>query len=155
VRETILTFHRYRHLKVALALMVVAVAAFNVVSSLVMMVNDKRGEIAILRTLGASRPTIMTIFLFFGTLVGVVGVAWGTLLGALIAFSISDLYLWAEQLFDLKIMSEYFINYLPSELLVDDLALVAALTLIICFLATIYPALRATATDPAEVLRYE
>ena len=138
-----------------LLILIVAVAAFNVVSSLIMMVSEKKGDIAILRTLGASPNAIMGIFIFYGTMIGVVGVVLGVSVGLLVATWISDVFSWFDQLTQLKIMSQYFINYLPSQILVSDVAIISCITLVICFAATLYPAYKAAMTDPAEALRYE
>lgn len=138
-----------------LLILVVAVAAFNVVSSLIMMVSDKKGDIAILRTLGASSNTIMGIFIFYGTMIGVAGVIVGVSVGLLVATWIGDVFSWFDELTQLEIMNQYFINYLPSQIMVADVATISAITLVICFVATLYPAYRAAMTNPAEALRYE
>jgi len=138
-----------------LLLLVVAVAVFNVISSLVMMVTDKKGDIAILRTLGASPAAIMGIFVLYGTMIGLAGVLLGAALGVLLSWWISDIYLWLEDFFQLSIMSEYFINYLPSQVLLADLLTVCGATLMICSCATIFPAIKAARANPAEALRYE
>ncbi|HNI65401.1 MAG TPA: FtsX-like permease family protein, partial [Pseudomonadales bacterium] len=140
-----------------LLMMIVAVAVFNIVSSLVMLVVDKQGDIAILRTLGATPRTILGIFMVQGSVIGVVGTLMGTLFGTLLAWTITDLVEWLERLSGHRILSSdvYFIDYFPSQLLWGDVAIVCGATLTMSFLATIYPALRAARIEPAEVLRYE
>ncbi len=138
-----------------LLLLIVAVAAFNIVSSLVMVVADKKADIAILRTLGASPRTVMAIFMVQGTFIGVVGVTAGILLGIFVATNISDFASWVEQTFKLKLFQQYFVNYLPSELRKNNVITVACIAFAMSFLATIYPARRASKIEPAEALRYE
>lgn len=138
-----------------LLLFIVAVAAFNIVSSLVMVVTDKKADIAILRTLGASPGTIMKIFMVQGTIVGVVGTAVGVLLGVLLSLTIGDIASGIEQLFNVSLFDAYFVNYLPSQLELDDVLWVSAVAFSLSFLATIYPARRAARVQPAEALRYE
>ncbi|MCG8669912.1 MAG: lipoprotein-releasing ABC transporter permease subunit [Pseudomonadales bacterium] len=138
-----------------LLLLIVAVAAFNIVSSLVMVVTDKKADIAILRTLGASPRTVMTIFMVQGTFIGVVGVTAGTLLGVFIALNISDFASWVEQTFQIALFQQYFVNYLPSELRRDNVVTVVSVAFVMSFLATIYPARKAAKIEPAEALRYE
>ncbi|WP_375738447.1 lipoprotein-releasing ABC transporter permease subunit [Pseudomonas boanensis] len=140
-----------------LLLLIVAVAAFNIISTLVMVVTDKRGDIAILRTLGATPRQIMGIFMVQGTVIGVVGTLIGGLLGILAALKVSDAIGWLERLLGLRFLNAdvYFIDYLPSQLMVEDVVLVCSAALILSFLATLYPAWRASRTQPAEALRYE
>lgn len=138
-----------------LLLFIVAVAAFNIVSSLVMVVTDKQSDIAILRTLGASPNTIMKIFMVQGTLVGILGTATGVGLGVLLSLTISDAVSGIEQLFGLSLFDAYFVNYLPSQLESSDVLWVSAIAFFLSFLATIYPARRAARVQPAEALRYE
>jgi lipoprotein-releasing system permease protein len=138
-----------------LLLFIVAVAAFNIVSSLVMVVTDKKADIAILRTLGASPGTIMKIFMVQGTVVGVVGTAVGVLLGVLLSLSIGDIASAIEALFNVSLFDAYFVNYLPSQLELDDVIWVSLVAFGLSFLATIYPARRAARVQPAEALRYE
>ncbi|WP_028293482.1 lipoprotein-releasing ABC transporter permease subunit [Oceanobacter kriegii] len=140
-----------------LLLMIVAVAAFNIISTLVMVVTDKQADIAILRTMGARPRTIMAIFMVQGLSIGLVGVVLGTALGVLGALTISDLVAWAENAFGFKILSAdvYFISYLPSELLLSDVAVITGSGLLLSFLATLYPSYRASRVQPAEALRYE
>ncbi len=138
-----------------LLLLIVAVAAFNIVSSLVMVVTDKKSDIAILRTLGASPRTVMGIFMVQGTFIGVLGTVAGTLLGIFIATNISDFASWVESTFQVALFQQYFVNYLPSELRQDNVIMVAGVAFAMSFLATIYPARRAAKIEPAEALRYE
>ncbi len=140
-----------------LLLLVVAVAAFNIVSTLVMVVNDKRGDIAILRTLGATPGQIMRIFMVQGTVIGVTGTALGAVLGSLLSLKAGAVIAWVEQLSGHHFLSAdvYFIDYLPSRLQQADVLLVCGAALLLSFLATLYPAWRAARTRPAEALRYE
>lgn len=140
-----------------LLMMIVAIAAFNIISTLVMVVTDKQSDIAILRTMGATPGTIMKIFMVQGMLIGVVGVSVGTLLGVLGALSISDIISMLEQAFNFQVLNAdvYFISYLPSQLEWQDVLIVASSSLLISFLATLYPSYRASKVQPAEALRYE
>lgn len=138
-----------------LLFLIVLVAAFNIVSSLVMVVTDKKADIAILRTLGASPRFITAIFMVQGTIIGVIGTLAGATLGIILATSISSILAWINSTLKLNLFSAYFINYLPSELLWRDVAIIVGLSLLLSFLATIYPALRAAKIQPAEALRYE
>lgn len=138
-----------------LLFLIVLVAAFNIVSSLVMVVTDKKADIAILRTLGASPTTITKIFMVQGTVIGVIGTVAGAVLGVVFATSISSLIGWLNTTLGLNLFDAYFINYLPSHLRWQDVAVIVSLSLLLSFLATIYPALRASKIQPAEALRYE
>ncbi len=138
-----------------LLFLIVLVAAFNIVSSLVMVVTDKKADIAILRTLGASPRTITRIFMVQGTIIGVIGTLSGAVLGVILATSISSLLGWINNALGLNLFAAYFVNYLPSELLWRDVAVIVGLSLLLSFLATIYPARRAAKIQPAEALRYE
>lgn len=140
-----------------LLLLIVAVAAFNIISTLVMVVTDKKGDIAILRTLGASPGQIMGIFMVQGSLIGVVGTLIGGVLGVIAAMNVTAWVAGLEKLLGYQFLSSdvYFISYLPSELLVEDVVLICTAALSLSFLATIYPAWRASRTQPAEALRYE
>ena len=138
-------------------LLVVGVAAFNIVSTLVMVVRDKRGEIAILRTLGSPPAAILTIFVLQGALVGVVGTAVGVTAGVLGAWNVSAIAVFIEQLTGFQFLAPdvYFISELPSRLLWADVWQVAGIALLLGLVSTIYPAWRGAVTAPAEVLRYE
>ena len=138
-----------------LLFLIVLVAAFNIVSSLVMVVTDKKSDIAILRTLGASPATITRIFMVQGTIIGVIGTVSGAILGIIFASSISSVIGWLNTTFGLNLFDAYFINYLPSYLRWQDVVVIVCLSLLLSFLATIYPAFRAAKTQPAEALRYE
>lgn len=140
-----------------LLLLIVAVAAFNIISTLVMVVTDKRGDIAILRTLGATPRQIMAIFMVQGTVIGVVGTLVGAVLGILAALNVSGWIAALERLIGHKFLSAevYFIDYLPSRLMAADVVQVCVAALVLSFFATLYPAWRAARTQPAEALRYE
>nr|WP_314489974.1 lipoprotein-releasing ABC transporter permease subunit [uncultured Pseudomonas sp.] len=140
-----------------LLLLIVAVAAFNIISTLVMVVNDKRGDIAILRTLGATPRQIMAIFMVQGTVIGVVGTLIGAAVGILAALNVSAAIAGLERLIGHKFLNAdvYFIDYLPSQILPQDVWMICGAALALSFLATLYPAWRAARTQPAEALRYE
>ena len=138
-------------------MMIVAIAAFNIISALVMAVTDKQADIAILRTMGASRLMIMTIFMIQGASIGLLGTLLGTAFGVSIALNLSDISQWIEVLLNAQLAPEnvYMISFLPSKLLLTDVVVVVFAALSISFLATLYPAYRAAQIHPAEVLRYE
>ena len=118
-------------------------------------ITDKKSDIAILRTLGASPITITKIFMVQGTVIGVVGTLAGAALGIIFATNISGFMGWLNTTMGLNLFDAYFINYLPSYLRWQDVALIVSVSLVLSFLATIYPALRASKIQPAEALRYE
>lgn len=137
--------------------LIVAVAAFNVVSMLVMVVTDKQADIAILRTLGVPARSILWVFIIQGSLIGFVGTVLGTLGGVLLALNVGDIVASIEKLFDTEFIpsSVYYISDLPSEVLSSDVILVAAISFFLTVIATLYPAYRAARTEPAKALRYE
>lgn len=138
-----------------LLLMLVAVAAFNLISNLVMIVNQRKTDIAIFRTMGASRGSVLQIFVWHGFFIGLVGIVLGLVIGSMLASFITPIYATLDGLFNLHLMDEYFIHYLPSQILVSDLVMVGGVSAIICFLATLYPAFVASRVPPVEALRYE
>ena len=137
--------------------LIVAVAAFNLVSTLVMTVTDKRADIAILRTLGASPRSIMGIFMVQGAMVGVVGTGAGLLLGLLVALNIDVIVPALERLLSASFLPRdiYLINRMPSDPQAADILPIAVISLVLAFLATIYPSWRASRVNPAQALRYE
>ena len=137
--------------------LIVAVAAFNLVSTLVMTVQDKRADIAILRTLGASPASIMKTFIVQGALVGVIGTLAGLALGLLIAFNIDVIVPFLEKLFRASFLPKdiYLISKMPSDPQAADIVPIAVISLLLAFVATIYPSWRASRVNPAEALRYE
>ena len=137
--------------------LIVAVAAFNLVSTLVMSVQDKRADIAILRTLGASPSSIMGIFMVQGAMVGVIGTLAGLALGLAIAFNIDVIVPAIEQALHANFLPKdiYLISKMPSEPQSTDIVPIAVISLILSFVATIYPSWRASRVNPAEALRYE
>lgn len=140
-----------------LLMFIVAVAAFNIVSTLVMVVTDKTADIAILRTMGATPGRIMRIFIVQGAVIGIFGTLVGTALGILGAFYISDVISWVETILGHQFLSAdvYFISYLPSQLQWNDVFVISGAGLVLSLLATIYPAWRASRVEPVEALRYE
>jgi lipoprotein-releasing system permease protein len=140
-----------------LLMLIIAIAAFNVVSTLVMAVIDKQSDIAILKTLGASNRQIVAIFIIQGTVISVIGTLLGVLFGVLLAFSVQDIVLFIESLLNVHFLKSdiYPISYLPSQLLWSDVLLVVLVSLLMSFLATLYPAWRAAKIMPADALRYD
>ena len=138
-------------------LMVVAVAAFNIVSTLVMVVKDKQADIAILRTVGARPSSILKIFVTQGTIVGVAGTLAGVLLGSLVALNLEAIVGFFESAFGIKFLAAdvYFISDLPSELQSGDVIRIATIALVLALVSTLYPAWVAAKTAPAEALRYD
>ena len=138
-------------------LLIVAVAAFNIVSTLVMAVTDKQSDIAILRTLGAKPGSIMRIFIVQGAFIGVFGTLLGVVSGVLLALNVETVVPIIERLFgmDLFPADVYYISQLPSKLVWGDVAVIAGISLLISLLATLYPSWAASRINPAEALRYE
>jgi lipoprotein-releasing system permease protein len=138
-------------------MLIIAVAAFNLVSMLVMTVTDKQSDIAILRTLGAAPSSIMKIFMVQGSAVGLLGTFAGVALGILIALNVRAVTAFIEGLLGFQVLPSgvYFINYLPSDLHWQDVTFIAVVSSVLALLATIHPSWRASKTRPAEALRYE
>ncbi len=137
--------------------LIVAVAAFNIVSTLVMAVTDKRADIAIMRTFGASPSSIMLIFIIQGALIGIIGTLIGTVFGVLVALNIESIIPFIEGLFHVKFLAKdvYQISEVPSDLIWSDVMIIVMVSVILSLLATLYPSWRASKINPAEALRYE
>ena len=135
--------------------LLVAVAAFNVVSSLVMIVNERRSDVAILRTLGANSRLIVGVFIVLGLLVSLLGVGLGLVLGLGLGALTEDGYRWAQETWNLDLMGEYFVHRLPVEFAASDIGRVAATACGLSLAAALYPAWHAGRLNPAEVLRHE
>lgn len=133
---------------------VIAVASFNIVSTLVMAVKEKQGDIAILKTMGASDNTIVTTFMLQGLGNGLKGVLYGAVIGVIVALYIPQLFQWLEMLLQTKFLEDdvYFINFIPSKLLIKDVVVAVSLALVTSIIATIYPARQAIKIEPARVL---
>jgi len=138
-------------------MLVVAVAAFNIVAALVMVVNEKRSDIAILRTFGLAPRGVVGIFLTQGLVIGAIGTLLGTVLGILVASNVGVIVPVLEKLFGFHVMDPtvYYITEIPSELRLGQVVTISGIAFLLTVLATIYPALRGAATEPAEALRYE
>ena len=138
-------------------MLVVAVAAFNIVAALVMVVNEKRSDIAILRTFGLAPRGVVGIFLTQGLVIGAIGTLLGTVLGILVASNVGVIVPVLEKLFGFHVMDPtvYYITEIPSELRLAQVVTISGIAFLLTVLATIYPALRGAATEPAEALRYE
>ena len=136
---------------------IIAVAAFNIVTSLVMLVNEKQADIAILRTLGASPGSILRIFMTSGIINGLIGTGVGVLLGILLASNLPDIISWLETTFNLTVFPKdvYFVSELPTALVWNDVSNIAIIAFGISVLATLYPSWKASRTQPVEALRYE
>ena len=138
-------------------LMVIAVAAFNIVSTLVMVVKDKQSDIAILRTIGTKPSSILKIFVTQGSIVGITGTLLGVVGGIVIALNLESIVGFFETIFGIKFLAAdvYFISDLPSELKIGDVVRIAAIALVLALVSTLYPAWVAARTAPAEALRYD
>ncbi len=137
--------------------LIVAVAAFNLVSTLVMLVTDKQADIAILRTLGQSPASIMGVFMVQGVLVGTLGIALGVVFGVVLALNLPAFATWVETTFGVALLSPdvYYISELPSDLHWDDVGWITVTAFVFCIFATLYPAWRAARIEPAAALRHE
>lgn len=137
--------------------LIILVASFNIISSLIMLVREKGRDVAVLRTMGASRVSIMKIFIVCGASVGVMGTVLGVALGLLIAYNTENIQLWLEGMMGHRLFADelYFLSHLPSRVEPGEVCAVVLMALGLAFMATIYPARRAARLDPAEALRYE
>jgi lipoprotein-releasing system permease protein len=137
--------------------LIVLVAAFNIISALIMVVMEKNKDIAILKSMGATSAGIMKIFIYQGLIVGLVGTFLGCIAGLAIALNLQKISIFVEKVFHFKILpgDVYYLSELPSKVNYSDVVTIVIGTLLICFLSTIYPSLRASRLDPAEALRYE
>ena len=146
-----------KNLVLLMLIVVIAIAAFNVVSTMVMIVKNKEADIAILRTMGAEPRTIMGIFIVQGTTIGLIGTLLGAVLGIALSQALADIIRFFEQQFNFKFLDTkvYPIDYVPSELWYSDVITICIISVLMSFLATIYPARKASKITPAQVLRYE
>ena len=146
-----------RRVMFIILLLIVAVAAFNIVSTLVMLVSDKSTDIAVLRTIGVSPRSVMGIFIVHGVVIGIVGTVFGAIVGVITGLNMETLIPWAEQLFGTQFFPDdiYIITRFPAQLIWGDVIKITIASLLMCFVATIYPAWRASKVHPAEALRYD
>ena len=146
-----------KHVMFIILSLIVLVAAFNIISALIMIVMEKNKDIAILKSMGATSRSIMKIFIFQGLIIGVIGTALGCVTGLAVALNLQKVSIVVEKIFRFKILpgDVYYLSELPSKVNYGDIVIIVVGTLSICFLSTIYPSLRASRTDPAEALRYE
>ena len=137
--------------------LIVLVAAFNIISTLIMVVMEKNKDIAILKSMGATAKSIMKIFILQGLVIGAIGAILGCAFGLAVALNLEKISLFVERLFGFKILPQdvYYLTELPSQVSYGDVFIIVAGTMVICFLSTIYPSLRASRLDPTETLRYE
>ena len=138
-----------------LLMVLVAVAAFNLVSNLVMTVDDNQSEIAILKTMGASNRDVLIVFVAHGLMVSMVGLVLGLLVGIALTSSLGIIYNFLTNALSLDLMSEYFIRYLPTDIRFEDVGMIGLVSFIICSLATFFPASKAARTNPVEILAHE
>ena len=144
-----------RFLVAFMLFMLVVLSAYNLMSMLVMTVNEKKSQIAILMTMGATERIIRNIFLVFGGLVGLVGIAIGSIAGSVISYNFSSIMTFIENLFNVQFLQVYFINYFPVDIRLDWISTICLITFILCLIFTIYPSRLASKLNPVEVLKYE
>ena len=138
-------------------ILIIGVAAFNLVSTLIMVVTDKQSDIAILRTLGMSPRQVMSVFIVQGSLLGILGTIIGVLIGLLVASNISEIVQWLEQLFNTQFLKAevHGITHIDAKIVVKDVMLIALSAISLAVIATLFPAWQASKVHPAEALRYE
>ena len=137
--------------------LIILVAVFNLISSMIMLVNDKKKNIALLRTIGFSKKNILNIFVICGSTIGFLGTFFGVLLGVVFSANINNIKLWLESITNSNLFNPaiYFLSNLPSKIFVSDVVIITSMSLVLSFLATLYPAYKASKSQPAEILRYE
>jgi lipoprotein-releasing system permease protein len=137
--------------------LIIAMGAFNLVSSQVMLVTDKQADIAIMRTLGLTPRGVMQVFIVQGTLIGVIGTALGVITGVILTLNLEHILHAIESVLGVQLLPEdvYYNTGLPTDMQPSDIVIIATIALVMAFVATIYPAWRASRTPPAEALRYE
>ncbi len=137
--------------------LIILVAVFNLISSMIMLVNDKKKNIALLRTIGFSKKNILNIFVICGSTIGFLGTFFGVLLGVVFSANINNIKLWLESITKSNLFNPtiYFLSNLPSKIFISDIVIITSMSLILSFLATLYPAYKASKSQPAEILRYE
>lgn len=137
--------------------LIVLVAAFNIISALIMIVMEKNKDIAILKSMGATSQSIMRVFIYQGMIIGFFGTLLGCIAGLTIASNLQEISLFVEKMFHFKVLPSdvYYLSAIPSKVDYSDVMIIVIGTIILCFISTIYPSLRASKTDPAEALRYE
>ena len=137
--------------------LIILVAVFNIISSMIMLVNDKNKNIALLRTLGMSKNAILRIFLICGSMIGFLGTIFGLIIGIVFSANINNIKVFLESITNSTLFNPaiYFLSTLPSRILIGDVVLITSMSFTLSFLATLYPAYKASKSKPAEILRYE
>jgi lipoprotein-releasing system permease protein len=137
--------------------LIIVIAAFNIISSLIMLVMDKNKQIALLKTIGATNGSIMRIFFLCGTIIGIIGTLMGAVFGSLFAYNIENIKQFIENIFKVNLFNPtvYFLSKLPSKVFVSDIVLITTMSILLSFLATLYPSLKASKINPVDTLRYE
>ena len=137
--------------------LIILVAVFNIISSMIMLVNDKNKNIALLRTLGMTKYAVMRIFLICGSSIGIFGTFLGLIIGIIFSANINNIKLWLESFSDTTLFNPaiYFLSTLPSKIFISDVVMISLMTLTLSFLATLYPAFKASKSNPSDILRYD